>query len=209
MVLSSNETPGLRYVRVADSLRRRILDGECRPGERLPRQHDMAKEYNVAFTTLKHALDVLEREGYVVRKVGQGTYAALPEKRDPLALIVDDEESVRLFFMKVLADSGWRGTPVKSGEMALKVLDGQRFDAIFLDLIMPGLNGAETFRHIRQADPEAYVVIVTGHPDSALMSEALEIGPFAVMKKPCALEDIRMVLGSLVTSLETAPGESR
>jgi DNA-binding GntR family transcriptional regulator len=79
----------LRYIVVADAIRQKILDGVYSPGERLPHQHDLAKEHNVAFNTLKQALDVLTREGYIVRKVGDGTFAALPEDLSPTALVVD------------------------------------------------------------------------------------------------------------------------
>lgn len=52
-------TSQLRYVNVAKTIRQKILDGEYAPGEQLPRQHDLAKEHNVAFNTLKQALDLL------------------------------------------------------------------------------------------------------------------------------------------------------
>ena len=59
---------------------------------------------------------------------------------------------------------------------------------------MPEINGPQLFREIRRHDPDVDVVIITGYPDSALMAEALEIGPFAVMKKPFTLDDLRAVL---------------
>ena len=48
------------YQRVAESLRARVLNGVYQPGERLPRQHDLAREYNVGINTLKKALDILQ-----------------------------------------------------------------------------------------------------------------------------------------------------
>ena len=190
----SLEKPGLRYVRVADSLRDRMREGVYGPGERLPRQHDLASEYNVAFSTLKQALDLLEREGYVVRKVGQGTYASLPRRETPSALAVDDDGAIRGLFIRVLGSNGWECTTADSGPGALEKLAQRRFDLVFLDLVMPGMNGARAFREIRNRDPEANVVIITGYPSSDLMAEALQVGPFAVMKKPFATEDIRLVL---------------
>ena len=63
---------------------------------------------------------------------------------------------------------------------------------------MPGMNGAETFREIRRAYPTAKVVIITADPNSDLMAEALDVGPFAVMRKPFTLDELRVVLGSVV-----------
>jgi CheY-like chemotaxis protein len=86
----------------------------------------------------------------------------------------------------------------------LEQLQGQHFNLVFLDLLMPGMNGAETFREIRQIDPVANVVIITAYPDSALMSEALQVGPFAVMRKPFSLEELRVVLGQRASAPELA-----
>ena len=189
-----HQRPSLRYVRVADSLRDRMRAGVYQPGDRLPRQHDLASEYSVAFSTLKQALDLLEREGYVVRKVGQGTYASVPRSEIPAALMVDDDEAIRELFIRVLGSDGWECATAASGPGALEVLAQRRFDIVFLDLVMPGMNGARTFQEIRDRDPEATVVIITGYPNSDLMAEALQVGPFAVMRKPFGPEDIRLVL---------------
>ena len=183
-----------RYLAVAETLKSQVLEGVYQPGEQLPRQHDLAAEHNVAFATLKKALDILENDGYVVRRVGRGTYAALPEVQTPIALVVDDEQAVRDSFAEALGVSGWNCVTAQSGIEALQRLREERFELIFLDLVMPGMNGAATFREIRNMEPEATVVIITGYPDSDLMVEALETGPFAVMKKPTSLEDIRWVL---------------
>jgi DNA-binding NtrC family response regulator len=59
---------------------------------------------------------------------------------------------------------------------------------------MLGLSGADVFREIRKVDPAANVVIITAYPDSALMAEALQVGPFAMMRKPFSLEELRVVL---------------
>jgi len=194
MTSSPYENLGMRYLRVATSLRKKMQDGVYQPGDRLPKQHDLAREHNVSFNTLKQALDLLEREGFVVRKVGQGTYASLPVDHTPLALVVDDDANIRELLARALASIGWRSMVAEEGQLALDQLQRQQFDLIFLDLLMPGMNGTETFRQIRKLDPEANVVIITGYPDSALMAEALQVGPFAVMRKPFSLEELRVVL---------------
>ena len=186
--------PGLRYMTVANSLREQILQGRYAPGARMPGQHDMAKANGVSFATLKSALDVLEEEGYVRRKAGEGTYVTLPEERAPLALVVDDDSGFREFFKEALTASGWRSLVAESGTGALGLVAEQSFAVIFLDMIMSGMNGAETFREIRKAAPNVEVVIVTGYPDSSIMSEALQVGPFAVMRKPFTLDQLDRVL---------------
>jgi CheY-like chemotaxis protein len=112
----------------------------------------------------------------------------------PTALIVDDDASIRELLARALANYGWRSAVVQGGEMALQQLQGRRFDLIVLDLVMPGMNGAQTFREIRKVDPTANVLIITAYPDSALMAEALQVGPFAIMRKPISLEELRVAL---------------
>ena len=206
MTASQPSDPGLRYLRVANSLRTDIVGGQHTPGERLPRQHDLAKHYGVAFSTLKQALDLLEREGYVRRKAGMGTYATIPEEKSPTALVVDDDKAIRDVFKKSLAATGWRSVEAQSGEVALVELQQRSFEVIFLDLFMHGMNGVETFREIRAADPNANVVIATAYPDSDLMAEALEIGPFAVMRKPFTMNQLHTVLRHAARPLSPQPG---
>ena len=194
----------MRYVRVANTLRQAIRDGMYQPGERLPRQHDLASEHNVAFSTLKQALDILELEGYVVRKVGQGTYAAVPEEQKRIALVVDDDKDIRDLLSVVLVRSGWKAVLAESGRAALEMLNDQRFDLIFLDLVMPEMDGARTFREIRRIDPEANVIIVTAYPNSALMFDVLQVGPFGMMKKPFTLDEFHRVLGYAAARSEPA-----
>jgi DNA-binding response OmpR family regulator len=60
----------------------------------------------------------------------------------------------------------------------------QDYSLVFLDLKMPGMDGAELFKRIKEAKPNLPVTIVTGYPDSDLMMRALTYGPLGVMNKP-------------------------
>lgn len=112
----------------------------------------------------------------------------------PVALVVDDEANIRALMAQALASYGWRSVVAAGGEAALEHLRQRRFDIVFLDLLMPGMNGAQTFREVRKLDPTVRVLIITAHPDSALMEEALQVGPFAIMRKPFSLQELGAVL---------------
>ena len=185
---------GFRYRAVAEELKGQVIRGVYKPGQQFPRQHDLAAEHNVAFATLKKALDILEKEGFVVRRIGRGTYAALPETSQPTALVIDNDDAILGLFTDILTTGGWNCITAESGPAALDHLQQSQFDLVFLDLMMPVMNGAVAFREIRKLDQEVPVVIITGHPDSKLMNEALQTGPFAVMKKPFSLNDLRWML---------------
>ena len=86
---------------------------------------------------------------------------------------------------------------------ALELVSNKHFDIIFLDLLIPELDGAELFRHIRQIDKKLPVAIITGYPDGDLMRRAMEHGPFTVMKKPFNSDQILDIVRSFVQGVKT------
>ncbi len=174
-----------------------LLQGHYQPGARLPRQHDLAKETGVSFGTLKVALELLEREGYLVRKVGQGTYAALPEETAAVALIIDNDPKFCSYVTEGLAICGWGSLTATSGQAGLEKLREASINLILLDLVLPGMDGAQIFREVRKLDQEVPVVIVTGFPDSDIMFEALKVGPFAIVRKPFGLDQLSHIVERL------------
>jgi excisionase family DNA binding protein len=99
-------------------------------------------------------------------------------------LVVDDEPLIGGLFKDSLNEHRYQVTTTLSSLEALELIGNKHFDLIFLDLLMPELDGAELLRRIRQMDNHIPVVIITGYPDSDLMNRAMEHGPFMVMKKP-------------------------
>jgi GntR family transcriptional regulator len=67
-----------RYHQIADALRQRILAGQLAPGERLANQRRLAREFGVTLMTLRHALELLERDRLITRRHGLGTFVASP-----------------------------------------------------------------------------------------------------------------------------------
>ena len=113
-------------------------------------------------------------------------------------LVVDDEPLIRRLFKDNLAGEGHQVTIAPNGLEALKLISDRHFDLIFLDLIMPEMDGAELLRHIRQAGKNIPVAIITGHPDSKLLNKAMEYGPLTVLKKPFKGEDVLSTVHSFL-----------
>ncbi len=105
-------------------------------------------------------------------------------------LVIDDEATIQSLFREVLRELGHRVMTAGTGPDGLELVKQWDFDLIFLDLKMPGIDGAELLRLIKAIKPQLPVVIITGYPDSEIMARALAQGPFAVMKKPFAEGDI-------------------
>lgn len=105
-------------------------------------------------------------------------------------LVIEDNEIIAALFRETLEEQGHSVMAAKSSSQGLKLVKGQDFDLVFLDLRMPGMDGAELFRQIKTVKPDLAVTITTGYPDSEMMVRALAQGPFGVMSKPFAESDI-------------------
>lgn len=117
-------------------------------------------------------------------------------------LVVDDEPLVGELFKESLNENIYQVTTTLSSLEALELVSNKHFDIIFLDLLIPELDGAELFRRIKQMDKDVPVAIITGYPDSDLMKRAMEYGPFTIMKKPFNSDDIMNVVRSFVRGAE-------
>jgi excisionase family DNA binding protein len=113
-------------------------------------------------------------------------------------LVVDDEPRIRELFSSSLHADHRTVLTAASGEEALVMARHTEFDVVLLDLAMPGLNGVETFRELRAIRPWLPVIIVTGHPDSDLMAQALAVGPFTLIPKPIDMKTLRQTVSVLV-----------
>ena len=105
-------------------------------------------------------------------------------------LVVDDEEIIRALFKETLEELGHTVIVAETGSEGLELVKQQDFDLVFLDLKMPGMDGAELFHQIKTIKPGLPVTIITGYPESEIMARALAHGPFGVMNKPFGEQDI-------------------
>ncbi len=110
-------------------------------------------------------------------------------------LMVDDEED----FVKALAERmkmrDLDSDVALNGEEALQLLqEDQVPDVMVLDLKMPGIDGMEVLRRVRQAYPQVQVIILTGHGTEKDEEEAKRLGAFAYLQKPVELEKLIQTL---------------
>ena len=85
------------------------------------------------------------------------------EKAKGKILVVDDEESVGIGISELLKDDGYEAAYVISGKDAVAAVRDKGYDLVFMDIIMPGMNGLETYREIRKHTSTAKVIIFTGY----------------------------------------------
>ncbi len=113
-------------------------------------------------------------------------------------LVVDDLRSMRLTLGGILQDEGHNVVTVEDGYQAIEAVKKAHFDAIFMDIKMPGINGVQTFREVKKIDPEAAVIMMTAYSVEDLVKEALEEGAYAVVFKPFDIEKIIALIQELL-----------
>ncbi|MBF0515757.1 MAG: response regulator [Nitrospirae bacterium] len=99
-------------------------------------------------------------------------------------LIVDDEEQFLEMLSKRLQARGLRIDSSTHGADALRKINEKDFDAIVLDLSMPGMDGMEVLQRIKHDNPELQVIILTGHATLEKSVEAMKGGAVDFMEKP-------------------------
>ncbi len=108
-------------------------------------------------------------------------------------LVADDEEIMREILESVLTREGCRVTLVASGEEAIERAKGQSFDVAIVDFMMPGINGLETLKRLKQIDDHLPVIIITAFGTSGNTREAFKLGAFDFLEKPFKNDDVLVV----------------
>jgi DNA-binding NtrC family response regulator len=108
-------------------------------------------------------------------------------------LIVDDERTLARAVRAFLVESGYDAEVAPDGEQALGMLETLRPDVVFSDLRLPGMNGVELLRRIREFDPSIAVVIMTAYGTIEGAVEAVKLGAFDYLKKPVDLEELKLL----------------
>src|SRR5438445_1638505 len=117
-------------------------------------------------------------------------------------LFADDERSLQEFMRSELPQLGHEVTVCPDGKAAVKTLEKNTFDAAILDLRMPGLTGIEVLEQLKQVSPDTEVIIMTGHASVETAIDAVRLGAFDYITKPCKLAQIETILRKVVEKRE-------
>src|SRR5919206_2367280 len=112
------------------------------------------------------------------------------ESRPTYILIADDEAPIRLTMETLLQRRGYMVAVAENGEEALSLLHQYSFDLLLLDLSMPGLSGLEVARRARDVQPDAAVIILTGHGSLESAIEGMHLGVFDYMLKTASPQEV-------------------
>ena len=112
-------------------------------------------------------------------------------------LVVEDEERLGEVFRDFLTELGHQAVVVRSAEAALGSLDGQRPDAIILDINLPGMSGLDFLRLPSVRDAALPIVAISGVATASQAHECLRLGALDFVGKPVALDRLNEVLAFL------------
>ncbi len=137
-------------------------------------------------------------------------------------LFADDEAYLRDLMQEELPRMGHEVTVCPDGAAAMKAMEKTTFDVALLDLKMPGMTGIEVLSRVRQISPDTQVVILTGQASVDTAVQALRLGAFDYLTKPCKWAELEVLLrrvaerrdltnraSALETRLKAAEGTTR
>ena len=109
-------------------------------------------------------------------------------------LIVDDDRAIRNSFGEILMDEGYEVAKAEDGPSALKAVEEDRFDVIFCDIKMPGMDGVELLDKFMEMNLDAAVVMISGHGDISTAVECIKKGAFDFVEKPLDLQRLLITI---------------
>ncbi|MGD8264337.1 MAG: response regulator, partial [Desulfobacterales bacterium] len=112
---------------------------------------------------------------------------------DKLLLIDDEPDIVRVLSISLKAD-GYDVIPAHSGAEGLAAFQKESPDIVLTDIKMPGMDGIEVLKNVKELDPDAEVIIITGHGDIENAIEALKYGASDFINKPVRDEALSIAL---------------
>lgn len=151
-------------------------------------------------------------------KIGEGTsfllYLPVTQKRaekyekenltlgttyDEQVLIVDDDQQVSQTIRQMLKGLGYRVLVAGSGEEAVSLYRGKHKDItyVFIDMLMPGMDGGQTFTKLKEINPDIRAVIISGFSVTKNVQHALDNGAAVFLQKPFSYEQLKKTLVSI------------
>lgn len=114
-------------------------------------------------------------------------------------LIVDDEEGLREGLSKLLEGEGYAVIAAETGEEALQILQQSHIDLVLTDMRMPGMDGIELLKKIRERHGELGVIILTGYGQIESYIEAMNFGAIEYVSKPFKVNELKFIVNKVLS----------
>ncbi|GIO39927.1 MULTISPECIES: response regulator [Paenibacillus] len=106
-------------------------------------------------------------------------------------LIVDDQNGIRILLMEVFSSEGYKTYQAANGKLALEIVRGESPDLVLLDMKIPGMDGLEILRHIKEVNPDIKVIMMTAYGELDMIKQARDLGALMHFTKPFDIDEMR------------------
>ncbi|WP_346726952.1 response regulator [Bacillus suaedae] len=118
-------------------------------------------------------------------------------------LVVDDQYGIRVLLCEILQKDGYQMHDAANGVQALKIVEKEQPDLVLLDMKIPGMDGLEILKHIKEDHPQINVIMMTAYGELNLINEAMSLGAITHFAKPFDIDDIRAVIKESIDGSKT------
>jgi len=118
-------------------------------------------------------------------------------------LVVDDQPGIRRLLMEVLTEEGYSVVTAANGYECIDKAKVIKPDLILMDMKMPGMDGIETLRELKQSNETDKVIMMTAYGELGLVTIAKELGAYAYVTKPFDIIELCTMIGQVLTSSNT------
>lgn len=114
-------------------------------------------------------------------------------------LIVDDQFGIRLLLNEVFKKEGYQTYQAENGQIALKLAGMHLPDLVVLDIKIPGMDGIEILKRMKEIDPSIHVIIMTAYGDLKMIHKAKELGALTHIAKPFDIEELAKTVKEILS----------
>lgn len=115
-------------------------------------------------------------------------------------LIVDDQYGIRILLNEVFQREGYVTYQAANGMQALEIVRKHHPDLVLLDMKIPGMDGIEILKRLKDIDPDIKVIIMTAYGELDMIQETKELGALMYFAKPFDIDDLRAAVKSHLSS---------
>ena len=119
-------------------------------------------------------------------------------------LVVDDETGIRSALVDILREEGWKAEAVASGEECLKAVEKNHFDLLLLDVWLPGVDGLEVLKRLKEREAAPAVILISGHATIETAVKGTKLGAFDFIEKPLSMERTVLLVRHALDQLRLA-----
>ncbi|AVV55633.1 response regulator receiver protein [Paenibacillus vortex V453] len=109
-------------------------------------------------------------------------------------LIVDDQNGIRILLVEVFSSEGYETFQAANGKAALEIVKLHTPDLVLLDMKIPGMDGLEILKHIKQMNPDIKVIMMTAYGELDMIKEATDLGALMHFTKPFDIDEMRQAV---------------